>query len=99
VGVSFRILLSHFFNTSYSNVQSENNLLYQSEVLSNGAVSIEAIEQLNTRYSHNFSTRIGKYVSAIKSNLTLNSSFALQDFQQIINGNLVDIANQNLVLK
>jgi hypothetical protein len=69
------------------------------EVLSNGAVSIEAIGQLNTRYSHNFSTRIGKYVSAIKSNLTLNSSFALQDFQQIINGNLVDIANKNLVLK
>jgi hypothetical protein len=53
--------------------------------------------KLNTRYSHNFSNRIGKYVSAIKSNLTLNSSFALQDFQQIINGNLVDIANQNLV--
>jgi hypothetical protein len=42
---------------------------------------------------------LGKYVSAIKSNLTLNSSFALQDFQQIINGNLVDIANQNLVLE
>jgi hypothetical protein len=36
-------------------------------------------------------------ISAIKSNLTLNSSFALQDFQQIINGNLVDIANKNLV--
>jgi hypothetical protein len=69
-----------FFNTSYSNVQSENNLLYQSEVLSNGAVSIEAIEQLNTRYSHNFSTRIGKYVSAIKSNLTLNSSFVFAGF-------------------
>jgi hypothetical protein len=30
-----------FFNASYSNVQSENNLLYQSEVLANGAVSIE----------------------------------------------------------
>jgi hypothetical protein len=53
---------------------------------------------IKTRYSHNFSTRIGKYVS-VKSNLTLNSSFALQDFQQIINGNLVDIANQNLVLE
>ncbi|MFV8357849.1 hypothetical protein ACNQGB_16895, partial [Flavobacterium sp. XS1P32] len=66
VGVSFRNpVKSLFFNASYSNVQSENNLLYQSEVLANGAVSIEAIEQLNTRYSHNFSTRIGKYVSAI----------------------------------
>jgi hypothetical protein len=98
VGVSFRNpVKALFFNSSYSNVQSENNLLYQSEVLANGAISIEAIEQLNTRYSHNFSTRIGKYVSAIKSNLTLNSSFALQDFQQIINGNLVDIANQNLI--
>jgi hypothetical protein len=98
VGISFRNpVKSLFFNTSYSNVQSENNLLYQSEVLANGAVSIEAIEQLNTRYSHNFSTRIGKYISTIKSNVTLNSSFALQEFQQIINANLVDIANQNLV--
>lgn len=99
VGISFRNpVKSLFFNTSYSNVQSENNLLYQSEVLANGAVSIEAIEQLNTRYSHNFSTRIGKYISTIKSNVTLNSSFALQEFQQIINANLVDIANQNLIL-
>lgn len=98
VGVSFRNpVKALFFNTSYSNVQSENNLLYQSEVLANGAISIEAIEQINTRFSHNFSTRIGKYISTIKSNLTINSSFALQDFQQIINGNLVDIANQNLV--
>jgi hypothetical protein len=63
----------------------------------NGAVSIEAIE-INTRYSHNFSTRIGKYVPAIKSNLTLNSSFCFAGFSQIINGNL-DIANQNLVLE
>ena len=99
VGISFRNpIKSLFFNASYSNVQSENNLLYQSEVLPNGAVSIDAIEQLNTRFSHNFSTRIGKYISRIKSNLTLNSSFALQEFQQIINSNLVDIANQNLIL-
>ena len=99
VGISFRnSIKSLFFNASYSNVQSENNLLYQSEVLPNGAVSIDAIEQLNTRFSHNFSTRIGKYISRIKSNLTLNSSFALQEFQQIINANLVDIANQNLIL-
>jgi hypothetical protein len=99
VGISFRNpVKSLFFNTSYSNVQSENNLLYQSEVSPNGAVSIDAIEQLNTRYSHNFSTRIGKYVSAFKSNVTLNSSFVLQESQQIINANLVDIANQNLIL-
>ncbi|TDD76463.1 carboxypeptidase regulatory-like domain-containing protein [Flavobacterium caseinilyticum] len=99
VGISFRnSVKSLFFNTSYSNVQSENNLLYQSEVSPNGAVSIDAIEQLNTRYSHNFSTRIGKYVSAFKSNVALNSSFVLQESQQIINANLVDIANQNLIL-
>jgi hypothetical protein len=99
VGLSFRNpIKSLFFNISYSNVQSENNLVYQSQVLPNGAVSIQAIEQLNTRYSHNFSTRIGKYISAIKSNVTLNSSFALQEFQQIVNANLVDIANQNMIL-
>jgi hypothetical protein len=40
--VSFRILLDLFLIPS-SNVKV-NNLLYQSEVLSNGAVSIEAID-------------------------------------------------------
>jgi hypothetical protein len=40
-------------------MQSENNLLYQSEVLSNGAVSIEAIGQLNTRYSQFFQPELG----------------------------------------
>ena len=99
VGFSYRNpIRSLFFNGSYSNVQSENNLLYQSEVLANGAVSIDAIEKVNTRSSHNFSTRIGKYIPAIKSNLTLNGSFALQEFPQIINTSLVDIANRNLII-
>ena len=98
VGVSFRNpVKSFFFNTSYSNVQSEHNLLYQSTILPNGATTLEAIEQTNIRISDDFSTRIGKYVATIKSNITLNSSFALQEFQQIINGNLVDITNQNLI--
>jgi hypothetical protein len=44
VGVSFRNTVKSLFLIPASNVQSENNLLYQSEVLSNGAVSIEAID-------------------------------------------------------
>jgi hypothetical protein len=68
VGVSFRNTVKSLFLIP-ATAMYKVRIIYCIKVkFSNGAVSIEAIEQLNTRYSHNFSTRIGKYVSAIKSN-------------------------------
>ena len=80
------------------NSKSENNLLYETQILPNGATELQAVEQENTRNNHNISTRASKYISKIKSNITLNATFGLQKFQQLINNNLIDIKNQNLTI-
>jgi hypothetical protein len=85
-----------FWNVMYMNSKSVNNLLYQTQILSNGATELQAVEHYNNRNNHNISTRASKYFSKIKSNITLNATFGFQDFQQLINNNLTDIKNQNL---
>ena len=87
-----------FFNVMYMNSKSENNLLYQTQILPNGATELQAVEQENVRNNHNISTRVSKYFSKIKSNITLNATFGLQEFQQLLNNNLTDIKNQNLTI-
>jgi hypothetical protein len=52
-----------FLNLTYSNTTTNNNLLYNTQVLNNGAIEFQAIEQDNKRQSHNFSTKVSKYIS------------------------------------
>lgn len=87
-----------FWNVMYMNSRSLNNLLYQTQILPNGATELQAVEQDNIRNNHNISTRASKYFSDIKSNITLNATIGVQDFQQLINNNLTDIVNQNLTI-
>ncbi|MGV8945754.1 MAG: hypothetical protein ACOH1N_04950 [Lutibacter sp.] len=86
---------SLFFSIIYSNTTTENNLLYNNQILDNGATELQAIEQDNKRYSHNFMTRASKYFSNFNTNLTLSANYSLQDFKQILNSEITDIANQN----
>jgi hypothetical protein len=86
---------SLFFSVIYRNTTSDNNLLYNNQVLDNGATELQAVEQDNKRYSHNLMTRASKYFSDINTNLTLSANYSLQDFQQILNSEITDIANQN----
>ncbi len=96
-GVSFRNpIKTLFWNIMYVNIKNENNLLYQTQILPNGATELQAVEQQNNRTNHNISARGSKYFSKIKSNVTLNSSLGLQEFQQIINNKLSNISSQNL---
>ncbi len=88
-------LKSLFFSLTYSRTKTDNNLLYNYQILDNGATELQAIEQDNERLSHNFMTRAGKYFSEIKTNIALSANYSLQDFQQILNSEITDIANQN----
>lgn len=98
-GIAYRNpIKTLFWNVMYMNSKSVNNLLYQTQILSNGATELQAIEQDNNRNNHNISTRTSKYFSKIKSNITLNATFNLQNFQQLLNNNLTDIKNQNLTI-
>lgn len=86
---------SLFWNVIYTNLNSENNLLYQTQILENGATELQAIEQTNDRISHNMSCRLSKYFIKINTNATINANLGLQDFQQILNNETSDIKNQN----
>lgn len=86
---------SLFFSLIYNHTKTENNLLYNNQILDTGATELQAIEQDNDRLSHNFMTRASKYFSDINTNLTLSANYSLQDFQQILNSEITDIANQN----
>lgn len=98
-GIAYRNpIKTVFWNVMYMNSKSVNNLLYQTQVSTNGATELKAIEQDNNRNNHNISTRASKYFSKIKSNITLNATFNLQGFQQLLNNNLTDIKNQSLVV-
>ena len=96
VGVSYRNpIKSLFWNVIYTQTQGENNLLYQTQILENGATELQAIEQNNDRINHNISTRLSKYFSRLSTNATLNANFGLQDFQQMLNDEITDIQTQN----
>lgn len=98
-GIAYRNpIKTLFWNVMYMNSKSVNNLLYQTQVSTNGATELKAIEQDNNRNNHNISTRASKYFSKIKSNITLNATFNLQNFQQLVNNNLTAIKNQNLTI-
>ncbi|TXD80773.1 carboxypeptidase-like regulatory domain-containing protein [Subsaximicrobium wynnwilliamsii] len=95
-GISYRNPLKSFFwNILYTRTQSENNLLYQTQIMENGVTELQAIEQDNDRTSQNLSTRLSKYFSKLNTNVALNANFGLQDFQQILNEETSDIETQN----
>ena len=86
---------SLFWNIIYTQIQSENNLLYQTRILENGATELQAIKQDNDRLRHSLSIRAGKYLSELNTNVALNANYSLQKFQQILNTEITDIENQS----
>ncbi|MAP79828.1 MAG: hypothetical protein CL526_01945 [Aequorivita sp.] len=95
-GVSYRNpIKSIFWNVIYTQSKSENNLLYQTQILENGATELQAIEQENDRQNYNISTRLSKYFSKLNTNTTINANFGLQDFQQILNDEITNVETEN----
>ena len=95
-GVNYRNPLKALFcNVIYTNSKSDNNLLYDTQVLTNGTTEIKAIEQKNTKLNQTISARINKYFSKLKTNVILNGSYGLTEFQQILNANSTSIKNVN----
>lgn len=84
-----------FLRLTYSSTLTNNNLLYNTQILDSGATEIQAIEQDNNAQTHNFSARAAKYFSDFNTNLILSANYSLQDFQQIFSSEFTDITNQN----
>jgi len=95
-GIGYRNPLKSFFlNIIYTNTKSNNNLLYDTQVLPNGSTELKVIEQKNKGLSQTISSRITKYFSKLKTNITLNGSYGLTEFRQILNSNSTLIKNAN----
>lgn len=84
-----------FFNLSYSKTVTNNNLLYNAQILDNGSINFQAIEQNNEKKSHDFSAKGSKYISLINTNITINTNYTLRNFEQILNAEITNISSQN----
>jgi hypothetical protein len=84
-----------FFNLAYSKTITRSNLLYSIQILNDGFINIEAVEQNNTKTSHNLSFQGSKYFNSINSTITMSADYTLQDYEQILNAQKIDITNQN----
>ena len=89
-------LKSLFANLSYSFNRTKRNLLYSNEIGLNAATIFEAIEQDNFSNSHRINAKGSKYFRDLKTTLSLGSNFTISNREQILNGNLADVENQNL---
>jgi hypothetical protein len=89
-------LKSIFANLSYSFNQTKRNLLYSNQIGLNAATIFEAIEQDNFSNSHRINAKGSKYFRDLKTTLSLGSNFTISNREQILNGNLADVENQNL---
>jgi hypothetical protein len=89
-------LKSVFGNLTYSYSNSKENLLYENQILPNGAIELQAIEQDNFRKNHMISGKISNYVSKLKSSFILNGSYRQSNFDQILNSDLAGITNENI---
>lgn len=84
-----------FWNIAYTNTKSTNNLQYDTQILANGSTEIKAIEQKNTVFGQNISSRINKQFNELKTNVTFNFGYSLAEAQQILNANTTSIKNKS----
>ena len=89
--------ITSFFNSiSYFYSANNYNLVYSSRVLDNGSTIREAFEMPNTGYTHNVSGRTSKYFSDLRSTLTFQGSYSLNERTSLVNGELFDSRNRML---
>ncbi|MBZ9631654.1 carboxypeptidase-like regulatory domain-containing protein [Salegentibacter sp. LM13S] len=92
-------LKSLFANLSYSFGRTKRNLLYSNQIGQNAATIFEAVAQENYANSHRLNIKGSKYFSKLNTTLSLGSSYSISNREQLLNGNLADVENQNLGFK
>ncbi len=89
--LSYRNAITAFFNTlSYIFVERQMNLTYSTQLQENGSLIVTAMEIPNTSQTHNLKFRSNKYIHALKSSLSLNTTFMLNNGKTLVNNELFD---------
>ena len=95
VDLSYRNPVKLFFwNINLAQTLSNTNLLYSSLVSQNGSTTFVALPIQNDRVDDNIAGKASKYFSSVKTNLTVNSTFSIQNFTQLINNQIAPITNR-----
>jgi hypothetical protein len=99
ISLSYRNSISAFFNTlSYYFVQRQTNLLYSNQLQDNGSLVITAIVMPNTTFYHSIKLRSSKYISALKSSVSLDILFMTFIGKTLVNKELFDSRNSQYTL-
>jgi hypothetical protein len=95
-GINYKNPLKSFFwNLAYANTSNNINLLYDVQILPNGATTLQAIEKNNTMTNQSLISRVSKHFSELKTNITFNASLNRQELQQVLNTTTAEIKNEN----
>jgi len=91
ISISYRNTITTFFNKlSYLYMIRESNLLYSNQLQDDGSFIVTAVEIPNSTISHSLEFRSSKYISAIKSSLSLNAFMLQSTGQTLVNDDLID---------
>jgi hypothetical protein len=91
VSLLYRNAITAFFNTlSYYFIQRQSNLMYSNLLQDDGSIVVAAYEIPNSGLSHNLSLRSSKFISAIKSSISLKIGFMTYGGQSLVNKELFD---------
>lgn len=89
--LSYRNTITAFFNTlTYIYLQREMNLTYSMQLQENGSFVVTAQEFPNISSTHSVQFRSSKYINALKSSVSLNASFMLNQGKTLVNEDLFD---------
>lgn len=83
-------------NIGYMYNQSNKNLLFQTEILPDGATKISGVHKDNTQSQHQFSGEISKYFGSLNTSVKLNSDYSWQSLQTLINGVESKVRGENI---
>lgn len=99
LGVSYRnTLKSLFLSGFYSFANTNQNLLWERFVNSNGSSTVGFQEQDNTNRSHILNVRGSKFLSKLKTTVTLSTYLSLNDKEQNLNDVLTDVQTKGIEL-
>jgi hypothetical protein len=88
--------ITTFFNTfSYKLIQRKTNLLNSSQLQEDGSTVILAMELPNKSFTHFFELKSSKYITAIKSSISLKFDYMTFFSNTIVNEELIDSRTSN----
>ncbi|TDE16825.1 carboxypeptidase-like regulatory domain-containing protein [Dyadobacter psychrotolerans] len=98
IGISYRNpIVGVFGNVHYSRTLTHQNLLYETKISQQGGTELYAIEKENHLLSSSVSFQIGKYISALKTNISLGSGINFNRRSQLLNGTAIEAKNLSFI--